>query len=177
MTEIALTGELTSASTSSKEKQKDGPNAKMAGILPGLQASIAQLAKSLELQTETLQSLKEDLLLRSDNKESDETSAENESTSGNTPDVESTIDAVLNTSSNNSANAASGKASHPLGKKLKLLACLVSGKAPSREAFQMQLPQLSCSHGQTTPISNISHISRNGSSFAVDGKVIHMTPL
>ena len=119
MTEIALTGELTSASTSSKEKQKDGPNVKMAGILQGLQASIAQLAKSSELQTETLQSLKEDVLLRSDNKESDETSAENESTSGNTPDVESTIDAVLDTSSNNSANAASQQGLSPTGKEAK----------------------------------------------------------
>ena len=69
------------------------------------------------------------------------------------------------------------QASHPLGKKLKLLACHVSGRASSREAFQTQLPQLSCSHGQTTPTSSINRILQNGSSFVVDGKVIHMTPL
>ena len=76
----------------------------------------------------------------------------------------------------NSRNQHHSEVSHPVGKKLKLLACLVSGEPSSREAFQKQLPQLSCSHGQTTSISNISHISQNGSSFAVDGKVIHMTP-
>ena len=68
------------------------------------------------------------------------------------------------------------QASHSLGKKLKLLACQVSGRASSREAFQTQLPQLSCGHGQTIPTSSINRILQNGSSFVVDGKVIHMTP-
>ena len=66
---------------------------------------------------------------------------------------------------------------HPLGKTLKLLACQVSSKASSRETFQMQLHQLSCSPGLLTPISSTNHKSHSGSNFVVDGKVIHMIPL
>ena len=66
---------------------------------------------------------------------------------------------------------------HPLGKTLKLLACQVSSKASSRETFQMQLHQLSCSPGLLTPISSTNHMSHSGSNFVVDGKVIHMIPL
>lgn len=72
---------------------------------------------------------------------------------------------------------AHSKTPHPLGKKLKLLACLVSGKASSKETFQTQLPQLLCSHGQQAPRSSTNHISHSGSTFVVDGKVIHMNPL
>ena len=71
---------------------------------------------------------------------------------------------------------AHSKTPHPLGKKLKLLACLVSGKASSKETFQTQLPQLLCSHGQQAPRSSTNHISHSGSTFVVDGKVIHMNP-
>ena len=39
------------------------------GILQGLQTSLAQLAKSAELQTKTLQNLREDLMLRPDDDE------------------------------------------------------------------------------------------------------------
>ena len=49
---------------------------------------------------------------------------------------------------------------HPLGKTLKLLACQVSSKASSRETFQMQLHQLSCSPGLLTPISSTNHMSQ-----------------
>ena len=66
---------------------------------------------------------------------------------------------------------------HPLGKTLKLLACQVSSKASSRETFQMQLHQLSCSPGLLTPISSTNHTSHSGSNFVVDGKVIHIIPL
>ena len=66
---------------------------------------------------------------------------------------------------------------HPLGKTLKLLACQVSSKASSRETFQMQLHQLSCSPGLLTPISSTNHMSHSGSNFVVDSKVIHIIPL
>ena len=73
----------------------------MAGILQGLQAFLAQLSKNSELQTNTVQSLKEDLLLRPDREESDVISVENGSTSGDMIDVESATNKVLETSNNN----------------------------------------------------------------------------
>ena len=71
----------------------------MAGILPGilqgLQTSLAQLAKSSELQTETLRNLREDLILRLDDEEIDDISDGNNLTGGNTLDVESAANDVL----------------------------------------------------------------------------------
>ena len=73
------------------------------GILQGLQTLLAQLAKSSELQTETLQNLREELVLRSDDKEIDNISGGNNLTGGNTLDVESAVDDVfgMNSANNN----------------------------------------------------------------------------
>ena len=83
------------------------PYVNMAGILPtilqGLQTSRAQLAKSSEFQTKTLQNLREGLTLRSDEEEIDDISGGNNLTSGKTLDVrESTVDDVPGTESANS---------------------------------------------------------------------------
>ena len=73
----------------------------MAGILQDLQASLAQRARISELRTETLQRLKEDLLLRSDDEANDVILVENGSSSLNTIDVGFTINQVLDTGNNN----------------------------------------------------------------------------
>ena len=84
----------------------------MAEILQGLQMSLAKLAKSSKLQTETLQNLREDLILRSDDNELDDISDGNSLTGGNTLDVESAVDNVLGTNSaNNIENTTPAK--HP----------------------------------------------------------------
>ena len=89
----------------SRKGQEADPNANMTGILPGilqgLQTSLAQLAKSSELQTETLQNLREDLILRSDDEGIDNISDSNNLTGGNTLDVESAVNDVLGTNSTN----------------------------------------------------------------------------
>ena len=74
----------------------------MAGILKGLQTSLAQLAKSSEVQTEALQSLREDLILRSDDEGNDDVSGDNNVTGGNNLDVESAVHEALGTNSANS---------------------------------------------------------------------------
>ena len=87
----------------SNKGQENDPNVQMAGILQGLQTSLAQLAKRSELQTETLQNLREDLILRSDDEESDDISRCNNVTGGNSLNVESAVDEVLGTNSTNSS--------------------------------------------------------------------------
>ena len=54
------------------------------GILQGLQTTLAQLAITSERQTETLQNLREDLILRSVDEEIDDISDGNSPTGGNT---------------------------------------------------------------------------------------------
>ena len=64
---------LETTSDPSSKGQENDSNVNIAGILPevlqGLQTSLTQLAKSSELQTETLQNLREDFLLRLDDGE------------------------------------------------------------------------------------------------------------
>ena len=62
---------------------------------------------------------------------------------------------------------------HPLSRQLQLMACKVSGSPSSRELFQAKLPTSSCSLGQLVPKNNMPHISRNGVTFALNGKLIH----
>ena len=89
----------------SRKGQEADPNGKMAGFLPGilqgLQTTLAQLAKSSELQTETLQNLREDLMLHSDDEEIDNISDGNNPAGGNTLDVESAVNDVLGSNSAN----------------------------------------------------------------------------
>ena len=89
----------------SRKGQEADPNGNMAGFLPGilqgLRTTLAQLAKSSELLTETLQNLREDLILRSDDEEIDDISDGNNPTGGNTLDVESAVNDVLSTNSAN----------------------------------------------------------------------------
>ena len=65
------------------------------------------------------------------------------------------------------------KAVHPLSRELQLMACKGSGSPSSRELFQAKLPTSSCSLGQLVPKNNTPHISRNGMTFALNGKLIH----
>ena len=85
-------------------RQENDPNVNLAGILPGilqgLQTSLAQLTKSSQLQMETLQNLREDLILCLDD-ELDDIAAGNSLTGGNTLNVESTVDDILGTNSAN----------------------------------------------------------------------------
>lgn len=103
-----------SETTSDPSRQENDPNVNMAGILQGLQTSLAKLAKSLELQTETLQNLREDLILRSDDDELDDISDGHSLTGGSTLDVESAVNDVLGTNSaNNIENTTPGKNPDP----------------------------------------------------------------
>lgn len=105
----------------------------MAGILQDLHASLAQLAKSSELQTETLLSFREDFSLRSDNEESDEVSAENETTGGNTPDIEFTVNKVLDTHSNNSTEKMTPGKNPELGSRTSLIDSLTQAYTSSHK--------------------------------------------
>ena len=77
----------------SSKGQENDPNVSMAGILSvilqGLQTLLVQLNKSSKLLTQTLQNLREDLILRSDDEEIDNRSGGNNITGGNTLDIES----------------------------------------------------------------------------------------
>ena len=66
---------------------------------------------------------------------------------------------------------------HPLSRQLQLMACKVSEIPSRRELFQAKLPTSSCSLGQLVPKNNMPHISRNGMTFALDGKLIHTIDL
>lgn len=68
-------------------------------------------------------------------------------------------------------------AAHPLSKRLQLMVCKVSGNPSSRELFQAKLPTSSYSPGQPVPTNNTPHTSRNGMTFALNGKLIHTTHL
>jgi len=62
---------------------------------------------------------------------------------------------------------------HPLSRRLKLMACKVSGSSSNRELFQAKLPTSSCCPGQLVLKINMPHISRNGMTFAPNRKLIH----
>ena len=51
--------------------------------------------------------------------------------------------------------------------------CKVSGSPSNRELFQAKLPTSSCSLGQLVPKNNMPDISRNGMTFALNGKLIY----
>ena len=103
-----------SETTSGPSRQENDSNVNKTGILQDLQTSLAQLAKSSELQTATLQNLREDLILRWDDDELDEISDGNSLAGGNTLDVESAVDDVLGTNSaNNNEKTAPAKNPDP----------------------------------------------------------------
>ena len=62
---------------------------------------------------------------------------------------------------------------HPLSRRLQLMACKVSGSPSIRERFQAKLPTSSCSRCPLVPKNNMPHISRNGTTFALNGMLIH----
>ena len=65
---------------------------------------------------------------------------------------------------------------HPLRKKMRLMACKLSGQASCREVFLTKQPK-SCIPGQMLPSSNTSLTSKPGSSCAVNGRLILMIDL
>ena len=72
---------------------------------------MAQLDKNSELQTEALQNLKEDILLRSDDDELDDSQEVNGNKSGSMLDIASTLKNVLDTSANSDNSPDSGSKS------------------------------------------------------------------
>ena len=66
------------------ERERRQESVNMAGILQGLQATLEQLAKNSERLTE-------DILLRSDDEETEDKSEKDDHTSGNTLDIASTL--------------------------------------------------------------------------------------
>ena len=66
---------------------------------------------------------------------------------------------------------------HPLRKKMRLMACKLSGQASSRDKFLTKQPKSSCIPGQMLPSSNTSLTSKPGSSCVVNGRLILMIHL
>ena len=60
---------------------------------------------------------------------------------------------------------------HFLGKKLRLIACKLSGQVSCREMFFIKQPKSSCIPGQMPPSSNTSLTSKPGSSCVVNGRL------
>ena len=84
-----------------KERSECGHGGNSPQNSPRSLNSLAQLAESSELQTVTLQNLREDLILRADDEEIDDISGGNNLAGGNTLDVESAVDVVLRMNSAN----------------------------------------------------------------------------
>ena len=66
---------------------------------------------------------------------------------------------------------------HPLRKKMRLMACKLSGQASCREMFLTKQPKSSCIPGQMLASSNTSLTSKPGSSCVVNGRLILMIHL
>ena len=88
------TAELASATTQ-RENDSGTTEVNMATGLQGLQTTIAQLAKNSELQTEAIQNLKEDILLCSSDKDTEDNPALEDNERDNELDIEATLDNVL----------------------------------------------------------------------------------
>ena len=67
--------------------------------------------------------------------------------------------------------------SHPLWKKMQLMACPVSGIASRPKEFRKKQEESCCSHGENLPGTIMASISKSGQNFAVKGTLIHMTYL
>ena len=67
--------------------------------------------------------------------------------------------------------------SHPLWKKMQLMACLVSGIVSKQKEFQKKQEESCCSHGENLPGTSMASISKSGNNFVVKGTLIHMTYL
>ena len=63
---------------------------------------------------------------------------------------------------------------HPLGKRLRLMACLISSKSSKIKAFRMQLLMSCVPDGQIVPINNITPILRNGTISVKKGTAIQL---
>ena len=79
--------------------------------------------------------------------------------------------------SNNLLTQPHSGALHPLRKRLRLLACRVSGKASSRATFQGKLQKLSCNPGPLEHKSNTNRTSGDGFSFVVNNKFLPIAHL
>ena len=66
---------------------------------------------------------------------------------------------------------------HPLGKKLRLMACHVSGVSWKKEAFLEKLSKLSAEAGLQLPINNMHLTLKDGGIFAGNTKLIAMSQL
>lgn len=68
-------------------------------------------------------------------------------------------------------------AAHPLQRKLRLLACVLSGNLSRHEAFMERLKASSVLHGEVQPRNNMPVILRDGDPFVLNGQVIPCVPL
>ncbi|XP_045192903.1 uncharacterized protein LOC123549126 [Mercenaria mercenaria] len=66
---------------------------------------------------------------------------------------------------------------HPLGKKLKIITAIVSGKHSKVEAFQQMLQSSSFNLGQQGPVSSTDMHGKNGICGMISGLVIPFIPL
>ena len=66
---------------------------------------------------------------------------------------------------------------HPMIVKTKILACKLSGKGWKTKAFRANLQKSLSNHGGKAPDKRITHITKNGKDFVIEGKVICCTPL
>ncbi|XP_022809676.1 uncharacterized protein LOC111346668 [Stylophora pistillata] len=112
---MALSGEPGPADLSSETRENDRGTTEvnMATVLQGLQTTLAQLAKNSELQTEAIQNWKEDILLCSDDEDSEDTPAIDDNTSDNTLDIAATLNNVLDSSDNSKTTSVKSPESGP----------------------------------------------------------------
>lgn len=66
---------------------------------------------------------------------------------------------------------------HPLGKKLKLMACKLSGNKLKTKEFLQKLPESSLNPGEQELVSSTSHTIRNGLTSVIKNKLVHSHPL
>ncbi|PFX15682.1 hypothetical protein AWC38_SpisGene20092 [Stylophora pistillata] len=112
---MALSGEPGPADLSSETRENDRGTTEVniATVLQGLQTTLAQLAKNSELQTEAIQNWKEDILLCSDDEDSEDTPAIDDNTSDNTLDIAATLNNVLDSSDNSKTTSVKSPESGP----------------------------------------------------------------
>ena len=68
-------------------------------------------------------------------------------------------------------------AQHPLKRKIRLIACKLSGQVSCRRMFLAKQQTLLCNHGQKAQLNNTAPTSEHGWSCVVNGIPIHMTHL
>ena len=66
---------------------------------------------------------------------------------------------------------------HPLGNKLKLIACKLSGNPSRSKEFLQKQPKLSLSHGGKAQVNSINATTKNGLTSVIENRLVQIVPL